>query len=404
MNSILKKGIFASAILAGVAFGARAEKCDTLACRLAQTPAAELKHKLNSLVKARKTAFGHHDDTAYGHNWTGVKFAAGTAGRSDVKEISDYYPGVMSWDLGGLELQDTVNLDGVPFSLILREARAQNARGGVNTFSWHLRNQVTGGDSWDVSDKQAVHKMRTDPEQLARYQETVRLVARYLKQMTDENGRPFGVIFRPWHEQTGSWFFWGGENSSPEDYKFLWTEMRRIFDEENVNNVVWAFSPDRVKSEEQYMLTYPGDQYVDILGTDVYQFAGEGGDATYRNDAKTSLGIVSSLARKHKKIPAFTETGLEGISDPKWYTGQLLPLLNENDIAYVVVWRNAEDNKKHYYTPFKGHPAVDDFKAFTEDDLIVMADKPMGITAKAKAKAKSAMRVHKAPDAKPRRK
>ena len=404
MNSILKKGIFASAILAGMAFGSRAEKCDTLTCRLAQTPAAELKHKLNSLVKARKTAFGHHDDTAYGHNWTGVKFAEGTAGRSDVKEISGYYPGVMSWDLGGLELQDTVNLDGVPFSLILREARAQNARGGVNTFSWHLRNQVTGGDSWDVSDKLAVHKMRTDPEQLARYQETVRLVARFLKQMTDENGRQFGVIFRPWHEQSGSWFFWGGENSSPEDYKFLWTEMRRIFDEENVNNVVWAFSPDRVKSEEQYMLTYPGDQYVDILGTDVYQFAGEGGDATYRNDAKTSLDIVSSLARKHNKIPAFTETGLEGISDPKWYTGQLLPLLNENDIAYVVVWRNAEDNKKHYYTPFKGHPAVDDFKAFTEDDLIVMADKPMGITAKAKAKAKSAMRVHKAPNAKPRRK
>ncbi len=397
MNSKFIKGILATALVTGASLGMNAQDCGTNACCQNQTPAARLKYKLNSLTKAGKTAFGHHDDTAYGHEWTGVRFAPGTAGRSDVKDVAGYYPGVMSWDLGGLELQDTVNLDGVPFSLILREARAQNARGGVNTFSWHLRNQVTGGDSWDVSDKQAVHKMRTDPEQLARYQETVRLVARYLKQMTDENGRPFGVIFRPWHEQTGSWFFWGGENSSPEDYKFLWTEMRRIFDEENVNNVVWAFSPDRVKSEEQYMLTYPGDEYVDILGTDVYQFAGEGGDATYRQDAGRSLGIVTSLARKHNKIPAFTETGLEGISDPKWYTGQLLPLLKANPVAYVVVWRNAEDNKKHYYTPFKGHPATDDFKAFTEDDLIVMAGKPMGI----KAKAQSGARVKKAPNAKP---
>ena len=133
MNSKFIKGILATALVTGASLGMNAQDCGTNACCQNQTPAARLKYKLNSLTKAGKTAFGHHDDTAYGHEWTGVKFAPGTAGRSDVKDVAGYYPGVMSWDLGGLELQDTVNLDGVPFSLILREARAQSARGRAGT-------------------------------------------------------------------------------------------------------------------------------------------------------------------------------------------------------------------------------------------------------------------------------
>ena len=194
--------------------------------------------------------------------------------------------------------------------------------------------------------------------------------------MTDENGKPFGVVFRPWHEMTGGWFWWGLPNCNPEDYKYLWTEMRRIFDEEKVDNVVWSYSPDRVNSEEQYLAAYPGDDYVDVLGCDVYEFDAEGGDKTYREAANTSLFVMTNLARKHDKIPAFTETGLEGVTNPKWYTSQLLPLLKKYRVAYVVVWRNAEDNKKHYYTPYPGHPATEDFKAFVNDNTIIMAAKP----------------------------
>ena len=104
MNSKFIKGILATALVTGASLGLNAQDCGTNACCQNQTPAARLKYKLNSLTKTGKTAFGHHDDTAYGHEWTGVKFAPGTAGRSDVKDVAGYYPGVMSWDLGGLEL------------------------------------------------------------------------------------------------------------------------------------------------------------------------------------------------------------------------------------------------------------------------------------------------------------
>lgn len=334
-------------------------------------PAETLKCKLRKAVNSHQTFFGHHDDPVYGHEWTNIKDGS-QPGRSDVLEVTGSYPGAMSWDLGGMELNDSLNLDGVPFRLIAAEAVAQDARGGINLFSWHPRNPVTGGDSWDTSDKTAVRKIRTEATYKKQYQENLRRMARYFKNLVRKDGTRIPVVFRPWHEQSGSWFWWGQPNCNPADYKYLWREMRAIFDSEGVDNVVWAFSPDRVKDEDQYMLTYPGDSYVDIMGTDVYEFNGEGQQETYDRDADRSLQIVRTLSARHNKIPAFTETGLEGLTNPEWFTGRLLPLLRKYPVAYVTVWRNAEDNKKHFFTPYKGHPGAQDFRAFTQDEMIKM--------------------------------
>ncbi|MDE6144206.1 MAG: beta-mannosidase, partial [Muribaculaceae bacterium] len=108
------------------------------------------------------------------------------------------------------------------------------------------------------------------------------------------------------------------------------------------------------------------------MGTDVYHFNGEDGLEAYKGDVARSLRIVRKLAGEHGKVVAFTETGLEGVTMPEWYSGTLLPLLRENPVSYVVVWRNAHDKPGHYYVPFKGHPAADDFRKFTNDSTIVM--------------------------------
>ena len=59
------------------------------------------------------------------------------------------------------------------------------------------------------------------------------------------------------HENSGTWFWWGTGNSTPEEYIDLWKRTRRIFDEKGVNNVVWAYSPDKDLTPEQYFSTYP---------------------------------------------------------------------------------------------------------------------------------------------------
>lgn len=332
----------------------------------AVTPAEELRSRLEEQSAGGKILFGHHDDPVYGHDW---KFEQG---RSDVKEVSGKYPAMMSWDLGRIELGDSLNIDGVPFSRIREEVRAQDARGGINTFSWHLWNPVDGGDSWQVSDSTIVAKMANDSVYNKLYREQVRAVADFLGSLKDEDGNRIGVIFRPWHENSGGWFFWGAPLCSAEDYQKLWTDMREEMDAAGIDNVLYAYSPDRTGTFEDYMMRYPGDDLVDILGMDIYHFGGEEGTEEYRNAVATGLDIVRKAAAGHGKIAAFTETGMEGIPMAGWWTDVLLPLLKENPVSYVVVWRNAHDKPGHFYAPYPGQVSEESFRIFAADSTIVL--------------------------------
>ncbi len=331
------------------------------------SPKEELRALLSGVRADGKTMFGHHDDPVYGKQWCGDN------GRSDVLEVCGDYPAVMSWDLGGIELGDTVNLDGVPFSRIRSEVLAQAARGGINTFSWHLRNPVNGNDSWDVSDTTIIAKMVNDSIANTAFRAQLVNVAGFLNSLVDADGNKVPVIFRPWHEHTGGWFFWGTPNCSVEDYKALWKQTREVLDAEGVDNVLYAYSPDRVSSVEQYMSRYPGDEYVDIVGTDVYHFGGSEGLDTFLHDASASLAIVDSVSASTGKIPAFTETGSESLPMENWWTDVLLPLIKGSDISYVVVWRNAHDKPNHFYAPYPGQASEDSFKAFYNDSTILFS-------------------------------
>ncbi|MDE6381209.1 MAG: glycoside hydrolase family 26 protein [Muribaculaceae bacterium] len=326
------------------------------------TPAAVLIAQLDSTSKAGKFYFGHSDDTAYGHEW---KYETG---RSDVKDITGEYPGLMNWDLGMLELDSTKNLDGVPFDFMAGEIIAQNARGGINAISWHLRNPLSGGDSWDVS-ASPLKELQENQALADTLDAWIGKVADFIGSLQDAEGNRVPVIFRPWHENTGTWFWWGAGNSTPEQYKDLWKRTRKIFDEKGIDNVVWAYSPDRVPSPEQYLVTYPGDEYVDILGSDIYHFGGEEGTDNYRESVKGLLPYVAEEAAKRGKLVAFTETGLESVVMDNWFTEVLLPLMNDIPVAYVCVWRNANKDEKpeHFYVPYPGHPAEADFKKFHDN-------------------------------------
>lgn len=333
------------------------------------TPADGLRSRLERVVSDGKVIFGHHDDTAYGFDWQYED------GRSDTKETVGDYPGLINWDLGLIECDVPVQLDGVPFEFIAQEVRKQNARGGINSFSWHPRNPSTGGDSWDVTGT-AMAEIASPGSALS---DTIRSwsgkAARFIASLTDEQGRKIPVVFRPWHEHTGSWFWWGKDLSTPEQYKELWKITREEFDKAGADNVVWAYSPDRVASLEDYMERYPGDDYVDIFGVDIYHFGGEQGTPEYVETAKRILGYTTTLAKERGKLAAFTETGLEGITIADWYDSTLLPLCEEFPIAYVCVWRNAKHDVKpgHFYVPFKGHPAEKSFKKFHDSNRILFS-------------------------------
>ncbi len=334
----------------------------------AMSATGKLAARLDSVAKDHKFVFGHHDDPVYGHTW---KYEDG---RSDVLETAGDYPGMMSWDLGMLEMGDTANLDGVPFRLIRRESLAQHARGGANTFSWHPRNPVTGGDSWDCSDSTTVAKILADTTLSAKYDAWCAALADFFNSLTDSTGTAIPVIFRPWHEMTGSWFWWGGKLCTPDEYRQLWTRMRKTFDRRGVSNVLWAYSPDRVATLDDYMQRYPGDELVDIMGVDIYHFNGTEGVDGFRRELETALGVALKASQAHGKLLALTETGSEGLPMEKWWTEVLLPLVRTFPVSYVVVWRNAHDKPGHFYAPYPGFAGADDFKTFHADGTTLFAN------------------------------
>lgn len=336
------------------------------------SPEALLK-QLNQAVENGKFYFGHHDDTVYGHTWVGDEE------RSDIMELTGKYPGLMSWDLGLIEWQCDNELDGVPFSRIREEVVKQDARGGINTFSWHLRNPLTKGDAWDVKGITADPATRPVSQVLkegSALNDTLRTwigrAADFIGSLRRTNGTRIPVIFRPWHEHTGSWFWWGKDFCSPEEYRQLWQLTRRVFEAHGIDNVVWAWSPDVVSSYSEYVERFPGAEFVDIVGADVYHRDGAAGTESYLQRLNTTLSAAQRAATDYHKVMALTETGSESLPIANWYTHILLPTIQQYPIAYVCVWRNAHNIPTHFYTPFKGHKAAKDFFKFCKNKKVIM--------------------------------
>jgi mannan endo-1,4-beta-mannosidase len=332
-----------------------------------QTPAEHLLQRLTAVRDAGKVIFGHHDDTAYGHTWRYE------ADRSDVKDVVGDYPGLMNWDLGLVEWQRDCQLDSVPFDFIRQEVAKQDARGGINSISWHPRNPATSGDSWDTS-YAPVHEMVTAGTAL---NDTLNVwlerAADFILTLKDKQGERIPVLFRPWHEHTGTWFWWGKDFCTPDDYKSLWHITRQVFDRKGVDNVLWVYSPDKIESTDEYTERYPGDDFVDILGTDVYHFNGSEGLVDYNQRVTRQLNAALELSQKNGKLIALSETGAESLPMDDWWSQVLLPICMRYPIVYVCVWRNAYQNPTHYYAPYKDQPSSASFINFYNNPKTLFA-------------------------------
>jgi len=310
-------------------------------------------HNLKKLSE-RKVIFGHQHTTAYGVGWRG------DSNRSDVKDVINTYPGLYGWDFEALFWPDNQNFENFPLPKLVREAYY---RGGVNIFCWHAANPVTNNSFYDTT--VAVRKIVPGGGFYLKYLRALDRIADFVSELKDSTGKPIPIIFRPFHEFDGSWFWWGKRHTTREDFIELWrTTVDYLKNKRKLSNILYAFSPDRnFYSEEDFLERYPGDDYVDIVGTDIYYDFTPDGDGLEWITRK--LKIISNLAQKKNKIAAFTETGLEGVVNDKWWTDILLKSFDDDsvNIAFVMVWRNA--NNSHHYAPYRGHPSAQNFIEFS---------------------------------------
>ena len=336
------------------------------------TPADALRERLETQVNEGKIMFGHQDDYMYGHSWR-LAHDANEYVQSDTYATCGQYPAVYGMDLGGIEMGWEKNLDNNPFEQMRASAVAHHERGGVVTFSWHPRNPLTEGDAWDVTSDQVVASILPGGDKHELFLTWLGRAADFMESLKTADGEYVPVIFRPWHEHTGSWFWWGQNLCTTEQYKALWKmTYDYMVEERGMTHLLWAYSPGAGGlTPELFAERYPGDDMVDMVGFDCYQYAGAD---VYASDMKAALDVTAAFAQEHGKLMAVTETGYEGIKDPKWWTEVLYPVIKDYPMSYVLVWRNAceEHMQHHFYGPHPEHDSVEDFKTFATLEQIML--------------------------------
>jgi mannan endo-1,4-beta-mannosidase len=297
--------------------------------------------------------FGHHDDAAYGVGWRLEP------NRSDVKSVTGSYPAVYGWDLAKIEHDSTKDINGIPFKLQKKLVKQAYARGGINTFCWHMDNPANGKTAWDTT-------MRTVKELLPggfaheAYKQNLDKAARYLRKLKGDDGEAIPVLYRPFHELTGNWFWWCKNTCSAEEFKDLWRfTIDYLRNTKKLHNLLIVYSVADFDSEADFLERYPGDDYADFIGFDNYCYKSVD---QYQKKLDFRLGLLDAIAAKHHKIACLAETGYEGIPMPDFWTKVLLPVMAKHQTSYLLTWRNA--NTHHFYAPYPGQSSVADFVNF----------------------------------------
>ena len=296
---------------------------------------------------------------------TGNNFPQANALDRDFDIVAGDAPAVVGFDLELITLQrgfiDEFTERFVP------AVRAAHENGSIITMSWHMVNpntqQFGGDDSFDG----VVGRMLEGGDLRPNFLRTLDLAATLFKAFVDNEGNPIPILFRPWHEMNGSFFFWGEEFRSTAEYIQLWRDTVDILSNDlEVHNLLYVYAPNWLSSRAEYLRNYPGDDYVDMLGIDVYDFR----NGRYLDRVLTNLGIVEDIASEKNKLFALTETGLENVTQNDWWTQNLYRGIRSSGITFAMIWRN--DNSDFFHAPFVGHPSEDNFRAFLSEDTILL--------------------------------
>jgi mannan endo-1,4-beta-mannosidase len=310
--------------------------------------------------------FRHQDDLAYGIHWKFLKDS------SDVKSIVGDYPALFGWDLSGLESNHDKDIDGTLFSLVKGYVQWAYARGGAITFSWHSPSPLGGGKTaWDTTHG-TVESILPGGANNALYQSWLDKVAIFLSSLKGAHGEAIPILYRPFHEFTGNWFWWCQNTCSAESFKKLWRyQIHYLRDVKHLHNLLIVYNPsDNFKDSSEFMARYPGDDVVDVLSFDSYQQDDPATSDLFSKNLDKCLSVVEKIAEQKDKPFALAETGYERIPYANWWTETLMNGINQHKIAYMLVWRNAgqigtsEHPHMHYYVPFKGDISADDFIKF----------------------------------------
>lgn len=377
---------------------------------------------LKAIGESSSVIYGHMEDTV-------LKAGAAELSYSDTEDVTGSIAAIDGLDCGGLfsgfagkfaeryaEEAETLGIvdDNTTAEDDIKAAAAFSNKsikaGAIMTLSAHMPNfayavkkenaeniektydrfDYSGADSYNLTGDCANNILPGGRFNEA-YTSYLDLIAEYASQVEGT------ILFRPLHENTGSWFWWGSAFCSPETYKSLFKyTVSYLRDEKNVHNFLYLYGPgSEAANEAEYEERYPGDACVDMVGFDSYDNNPFEGDAyTFQKNFKNTIELVDTFAKKHNKLFAVTETGIStdggkallptGNGRKDWYN-EILGIVADSgfNCSYFMLWSNYSSSGS-YYTPFVvskdeekgtlyGHEMLDNFISFYNDKRSIFA-------------------------------
>ncbi len=381
---------------------------------------------LKAVGESDSVIFGHQNDTHHKAGSIGENFS-----ESDTKDVTGSIAGVIGIDvlsLTGNEAStwNTPEQDRIAHVAELTKKAA--AEGALITLSAHMPNfevidqRVKEFDAAngavDLSDSEKVGYWTTPsgekqynfsgytpgtttgnivqrimPGQDLNYLYTdyLDLIADYAKAV---EGDGITILFRPFHENTGSWFWWGAAFCDEQAYINLFRYTVDYMKEtKGVHNMLYVYGPgSEAANVTEYSARYPGDNYVDMIGYDLYHSGPtQASEPGYLQSISKQNQILRDFAEKHNKLYAITETGVAdgdialkrtGNEVMDWYMQLLDQISKDGGISYFLVWANFSENGS-FYLPYViekkdngvlyGHEMLDEFIKFYNDNRSVFA-------------------------------
>mgnify|MGYP002715357646 CR=1 FL=1 len=220
----------------------------------------EVKGVLNYIKSIAGTHIiaGQHDKPGYpvaAYNWA--------------QEITGRYPGIWGGDFGfSGSGNDTI----YNRTELVNQAKLKWSEGVIPSLTWHMtRPDKAEPSTWSgglidcglsADDWQAITTPGT-----SYYNCFISRIDSIVWALQELQNAGVPVLWRPFHEMNGNWFWWGGNSYySKELYKIMYDRYTNHW---GLNNLIWVWNVDRPADADlsQY---YPGHEYVDILSMDIY--------------------------------------------------------------------------------------------------------------------------------------
>lgn len=219
-----------------------------------------------------------------------------------IKNLTGDYPALLGLDM--MDYTPSRTAFGTSSSTVEKAIEFAD-KGGIVTLCWHwnapteyLYSTANNSDGWwggfyTKSSNFDIAKVMNGQDANGKklIDRDIKEIAKQLKRL-EKAGVP--VIWRPLHEGSGGWFWWGAQG--PDAYKKLWKYLyNELTNTYGCNNLIWVYNGQSAD-------WYPGDEYVDIVGEDIYP-----GNHVY--DPQVSRFRQAINYGSKTKITALTENG-----------------------------------------------------------------------------------------------